>query len=213
MLLLQPLQITSSPAFGRSHEQAPARAIPEKRNVSSEHLHNKDRSSSQLSRIAMTSTSSTPFSLASLPNDRHPRVLEAHIVIHILILSTAILLLMQLISHTAAAEAVESYDMPDESKKQLMRMFFEGTKLFSWVFVYLFVSSRSESTIRGGSMDGNRDWRSRSDGKCQLRMLTWDRCHWTRCMRPSVLAGMRISFIRYGGREMWVGGEELQEHG
>ena len=96
----------------------------------------------------MASISSAPFSLASLPNDRHPRVLEAHIVIHILILSTAILLLMQLISHTAAAEAVEGYNMPDVSKKELMRLFFERTAVFSWVFVYLFVSSRSESLVR-----------------------------------------------------------------
>jgi len=96
----------------------------------------------------MTSTSFTPFSLASLPNDRHPRVLEAHIVIHVLILSTAILLLMQLISHTAAAEAVEDYGVPPEWKKQLMRLFFERTAVFSWVFIYLFVSSRSESLVR-----------------------------------------------------------------
>ena len=96
----------------------------------------------------MTSTTSPPFSLASLSNDRHPRVLEAHIVIHILILSTAILLLMQLISHTAAAEAVESYGIPKEAKKELMRMFFERTAVFSWVFIYLFVSLRSESLVR-----------------------------------------------------------------
>ena len=96
----------------------------------------------------MTSISSAPFSLASLPNDRHPRVLEAHIVIHILILSTSILLLMQLISHTAAAEAVESYGLPPEGKRQLMRLFFEGAEVFAWVFVYLFVSSRSESLVQ-----------------------------------------------------------------
>ena len=96
----------------------------------------------------MTSISSAPFSLASLPKNRYPRVIEAHIVIHILMLSTAILLLMQLISHTAAAEAVEDYGLPDGWKKQLMQLFFERTAVFSWVFIYLFVSSRSESLVR-----------------------------------------------------------------
>ncbi|KAI4961986.1 hypothetical protein J4E86_001016 [Alternaria arbusti] len=76
----------------------------------------------------MTSTFFTPFSLASLPNDHHPRVLEAHIVIHVLILSTAILLIMQLISHTAAAEAVEDYGVPPEWKKQLMRLTLAKTR-------------------------------------------------------------------------------------
>lgn len=161
----------------------------------------------------MTSISSAPFSFASLPNDRHPRVLEAHIVIHILILSTAVLLLMQLISHTAAAEAVEDYGVPDRWKKQLMQQFFEGPEVFSWVFVYLFVSLRRDSLLRSGSTDRNRDKRSKKYSKRQLRMLTWDRYRWTRCMHPFVSGGMLISSIRYGGREMWVGGEELQKHG
>ncbi|KAI4952795.1 hypothetical protein J4E91_003269 [Alternaria rosae] len=92
----------------------------------------------------MTSISSAPFSCAPLPNGHHPRVLEAHIVIHILMLSTAILLLMQLISHTAAAEAVEDYGLPDGWKKQLMQQFFEGPEVFSWVFVYLFSATIRE---------------------------------------------------------------------
>jgi hypothetical protein len=67
-----------------------------------------------------------------------------------LILSTALPLLMQLISHTAAAESVESFGMPPAWRKDFVRMFFRGTKVFSWVAVYLIVSLQRGSVIISG---------------------------------------------------------------
>jgi hypothetical protein len=93
----------------------------------------------------MSRTSSVPFSLASIPSTRRLRVLKTHIVIHILIFSTAIVLLMLLISHTAAAEAVEDYGMPLAWKKKLIGRLMEGTKVLSWVAIYLVVSLLMES--------------------------------------------------------------------
>jgi hypothetical protein len=88
----------------------------------------------------MSRTSSVPFSLASLPSARRLRILKTHIVIHILIFSTAIVLLILLISHTTAAEAVEDYGMPLPWKKKLVGRLMGGTKVLSWVAIYLAVS-------------------------------------------------------------------------
>jgi hypothetical protein len=90
----------------------------------------------------MSSTSPPPVSITSTLRDCRTWVLKTHIIIHILILSTAVFLLMQLISHTTAVEEVEAFDMPPGWKKMFVRQLMEGTKVFSWVAVYLLVSFR-----------------------------------------------------------------------
>jgi hypothetical protein len=79
----------------------------------------------------MSSTLPAPVPITGTLRDRRTCVLKTHIIIHILILSTAVLLLMQLITHTTSVEEVEAFDMPPDWKKMFVRQLMEGTKVFS----------------------------------------------------------------------------------
>jgi hypothetical protein len=91
----------------------------------------------------MSSISPLPFSTIAVPCDHHTRVLKAHIIVHILVLGTVVLLVMQLISHTTAVGDVAGVEMPPAWRDMFVRQFFEGTEVFSWVVVYSLVSLRT----------------------------------------------------------------------
>ena len=57
-----------------------------------------------------------------------------------LVLSTVVFLVMQLISHTAAIGDIGSYVMPWAWEEAFLGQLFDNTDMFRWIAVYLFVS-------------------------------------------------------------------------
>jgi hypothetical protein len=91
----------------------------------------------------MSSTSSPPFSAVTTPHKHQLHALKAHIIIHMLVLSTVVFLVMQLISHTTAMGDIGSYVMPWAWEEAFLGQLFDNTDMFRWIAVYLFVSLRA----------------------------------------------------------------------
>ncbi|KAG9193038.1 hypothetical protein G6011_03073 [Alternaria panax] len=87
----------------------------------------------------MSSTPSLPFSIIATPRDHRIRVLKFHIIVHILVFSTVVLLLMQLISHTTTLVGVGDSGLPPLWMEMFVRQLVDGTEMFIWVAVYLLV--------------------------------------------------------------------------
>jgi hypothetical protein len=71
-----------------------------------------------------------------------PWLLKTLIAIYISILTTNLFLLLQLIAHMAATQGKENFGMPPLWRKGFVRQAVGGSKMFTWVVVFLLVSLR-----------------------------------------------------------------------
>jgi hypothetical protein len=70
----------------------------------------------------------------------HRWLLKTKTTLQIVILTANTILLMQLIAHISATQAVENFAMPRRWKKDFVELLVEGNKKVSWVVVFLLVS-------------------------------------------------------------------------